>query len=148
MANKSYSKELKNIYVPIIFVIGIGHYLFLSLFIISVDSKCYRATLPLSLPSYSICSCYSSDEMTFRQVCPNIPWGDFSASVMTSEMGWLTLEGYMSLWTLNLFLYPEYTLEYLGYLGYNSDTRGNQLSAVHGKYLTSHILIITIVYCN
>ncbi|KAL5259025.1 hypothetical protein ACHWQZ_G009481 [Mnemiopsis leidyi] len=63
-------------------------------------------------------------------VCPNIPWGDFSASVMTSEMGWLTQEGYEALWTLNMLLYPEHTMEYLGYLGYNSDTRGNQLTAV------------------
>ena len=54
---------------------------------------------------------------------------------MTSEMGWLTLEGYMALWTLNVFLYPEYTLEYLGYLGFTSDARGNQLSAVHGEMI-------------
>ena len=70
-------------------------------------------------------------------MCPNIPWGDFSASVMTSEMGWLTEEGYEALWTLNMMLYPEHTMEYLGYLGYNSDTRGNQLTAVQGKTLNS-----------
>ena len=53
---------------------------------------------------------------------------------MTSEMGWLTQEGYEALWTLNMLLYPEHTMEYLGYLGYNSDTRGNQLTAVQGSY--------------
>eukprot|EP00116_Pleurobrachia_bachei_P003593 sb/3463855/ len=63
-------------------------------------------------------------------VCPNIPWGDFSSSVITSDMGWLTLDGYEALWALNAYLYPEHTLEYLAYLGYNSDTRGNQLTAV------------------
>ena len=89
------------------------------------------------------------------QVCPNIPWGDFSASVMTSEMGWLTLEGYEALWTLNMMLYPEHTMEYLGYLGYNSDTRGNQLTAVQGNgplcsllHFRCFVLITRIFLCS
>ena len=80
------------------------------------------------------------------QVCPNIPWGDFSASVMTSEMGWLTLEGYEALWTLNMMLYPEHTMEYLGYLGYNSDTRGNQLTAVQGTIVPCSLLHFVLSY--
>jgi len=63
-------------------------------------------------------------------VCPNIPWGDFSANVVTNDMGWLTLDGYEALWALNTHIYPDTTLEYLAHLGYNCDARGNQLTAV------------------
>lgn len=69
------------------------------------------------------------------QVCPNIPWGDFSANVVTNDMGWLTLDGYEALWALNTHIYPDTTLEYLAHLGYNSDARGNQLTAVRGYNL-------------
>ena len=67
------------------------------------------------------------------QVCPNIPWDDFGTNVQTSEMGWLTMEGYEAIWALSTHLCPELTLECLGYLGYNCDTRGNQLTAVQGS---------------
>ena len=51
--------------------------------------------------------------------CPVMPWGpDVYNTVSTNERGWLSLPGYLALWTLGTLLDTQKTLEYLAYLGY------------------------------
>ena len=51
--------------------------------------------------------------------CPVMPWGpDAYNTVVTNERRFLTLQGYLGLWTLTTLLDTRKTLEYLAYLGY------------------------------
>jgi Ras family protein T1 len=67
--------------------------------------------------------------------CPVMPWSpaDVSntASPDPSGRGYLTLAGYLGLWTLHTLLDSQKTLEYLACLGYNYyEGDENQLSAL------------------
>ena len=52
-------------------------------------------------------------------------------SVETNEVGWVTLSGFLSIWTLMTHVEPKLTLKYLALFGYNIHMfEDNQLSAV------------------
>lgn len=59
-----------------------------------------------------------------------MPWtSEQLNSVETTLNGYVTLRGYMSLWTMNTFLNVSVTMEHLAYLGFNVAFR-NQLAAL------------------
>ncbi len=50
---------------------------------------------------------------------PVMPWGpEVYNTAPTNEKGWISLHGYLSLWTLATLLDTRQTMEYLAYLGY------------------------------
>jgi Ras family protein T1 len=75
--------------------------------------------------------CLSQTEMTsLFSVCPTMPWtAEQLNSIETTSVGWITLRGYMALWTMNAFLNVTQTMEHLAYLGFNLAFR-NQLAAL------------------
>lgn len=71
--------------------------------------------------------------------CSSVPsWFDqkyLLSTVETNDNSWITLPGFLSMWTLMTHVEPSKTLECLAYLGYNVDNLQNsQLSAVQGMY--------------
>jgi Ras family protein T1 len=55
--------------------------------------------------------------------CPVMPWGpDVYHTVPVSGQGWISLSGFLGLWTLTTLLDTQKTLEYLAYLGYTYHT--------------------------
>ncbi len=51
--------------------------------------------------------------------CPVMPWGpEVYNTAPVSDKGWISLHGYLGLWTLATLLDTRQTLEYLAYLGY------------------------------
>ncbi|XP_043208941.1 mitochondrial Rho GTPase 1-like isoform X5 [Amphibalanus amphitrite] len=64
--------------------------------------------------------------------CPYIPWGkQVYNTVPTDSRGYLTLQGYLSQWTLWTLLGAGRTLEYLGHLGYSYVMEEPQSAAIH-----------------
>ena len=51
----------------------------------------------------------------------------------TDSRGYLTLQGYLSQWTLWTLLGAGRTLEYLGHLGYSYVMEEQQSAAIHGE---------------
>ncbi|TRY68974.1 hypothetical protein TCAL_08636 [Tigriopus californicus] len=64
--------------------------------------------------------------------CPVMPWGpDVYHTVVTSQQGYISLPGYLGLWSLSTLLDTQKTLEYLAYLGYPYYSgEDNQISAL------------------
>ena len=54
-------------------------------------------------------------------------------TVPTDSRGYLTLQGYLSQWTLWTLLGAGRTLEYLGHLGYSYVMEEQQSAAIHGE---------------
>ena len=51
--------------------------------------------------------------------CPVMPWGsDVYNTAVVADNGYLSLPGYLGLWTLTTLLDHRKALEYLAYLGY------------------------------
>ncbi|XP_077980753.1 mitochondrial Rho GTPase 1-like isoform X2 [Glandiceps talaboti] len=66
--------------------------------------------------------------------CPMNPWGpDVNMTVPTNDKNWITLQGYLSQWTLTTLLDLPRTLENLAYLGYRyvMAEQESQVSAIH-----------------
>jgi Ras family protein T1 len=66
-------------------------------------------------------------------LCDRIPlWSteDMAAIVKVNENGWITLQGFLAIWTLITALDVEETFEYLAYFGYISPPEENQLTSV------------------
>lgn len=80
--------------------------------------------------------CLSPSEIeSFFSITPGIPTYFESKflidSVATNDVGWVTLKGFLSVWTLITHLEPGVTLEYLAYLGYSVlNNEESQLSAI------------------
>ena len=52
-----------------------------------------------------------------------MPWGpDVYHTVAVNDKGWISLSGFLGLWTLTTLLDTQKTLEYLAYLGYTYHT--------------------------
>eukprot|EP00112_Aurelia_sp_Birch-Aquarium-sp1_P021255 Seg5674.1 transcript_id=Seg5674.1/GoldUCD/mRNA.D3Y31 product="Mitochondrial Rho GTPase 1-A" protein_id=Seg5674.1/GoldUCD/D3Y31 len=64
-------------------------------------------------------------------ICPVEPWDDENLkTVLTNRDGWITLDGFISLWVLATYLNHEWTLANLAYLGYIQGEQETQLPAV------------------
>ncbi|CAG0892248.1 unnamed protein product, partial [Darwinula stevensoni] len=65
--------------------------------------------------------------------CPggNIPWGpQVFYAVSTNDKGWMTLQGFLSMWVMATFIDIQKTMEYLAYFGYVISDTEDQTSAV------------------
>lgn len=70
-------------------------------------------------------------------VFPYNPWGpDVMASIETNSVGWLSMNGFFSQWTLTAFLDLPRTMEHFGYLGYSVLTgRQSQIEGIEYVHL-------------
>lgn len=60
---------------------------------------------------------------------------DFTKIVHTNERGWITLQGFLSIWTLTGFIDLKQTLKYLSLFGYMFVSgEKSQISALHSKF--------------
>lgn len=77
--------------------------------------------------------CLDPEEMIqLFSICPYIPWGkQVYNTVPTDSRGYLTLQGYLSQWTLWTLMGAGRTLEYLGHLGYSYVMEEQQSTAIH-----------------
>lgn len=75
----------------------------------------------------------SSSEMNaLFMPCPSPPWrSDFGKTVASNSRGWMTLQGFMSYWSLITLLDLPLALEHLGYLGYNIIENESHANAIH-----------------
>ncbi|XP_044734713.1 mitochondrial Rho GTPase isoform X2 [Chrysoperla carnea] len=73
-----------------------------------------------------------AEEEDMFSACPCPPWdADSYYTVPTNEHGWVTLQGFLCLWSLMTLYDLPRTLEYLAYLGYNFVENEPQSSAIH-----------------
>lgn len=64
--------------------------------------------------------------------CPTPPWHpDFKRTVVTNTRGWMTMQGFMSYWSLITLMDLPLALEHLGFLGYNIVENESHANAVH-----------------
>ncbi len=65
---------------------------------------------------------------------PGLPtsWVDsgFPSSTVRNEAGHITLQGWLAQWSMTTFVEPQTTLEYLAYLGFESQERGSTTAAL------------------
>ncbi|KAF2123547.1 mitochondrial Rho GTPase [Dothidotthia symphoricarpi CBS 119687] len=65
---------------------------------------------------------------------PGVPssWVDsaFPSCTVRNEAGYITLQGWLAQWSMTTFEEPKTTLEYLAYLGFESNDRGGTTSAL------------------
>jgi Ras family protein T1 len=65
---------------------------------------------------------------------PGIPasWieSSFPSCTVRNEAGYITLQGWLAQWSMTTFEEPKTTLEYLAYLGFESNDRGGTTSAL------------------
>jgi len=64
-------------------------------------------------------------------LCPVPPWDENNLkTVETNSKGWITLDGFISLWVLASYMNHDWVLANLAYLGYIQGEEENQLTAV------------------